>query len=209
VTFSNLLTRISVGGVLALVGAIIVGAGVGLGIHELFPALPLSICLLFVGLLLGGVGAGLVIYGTEKAEEKVEKTLTVEHQVNKHPMMATVIAVLAGVALYRLFLGGRRDRRPAAPSSVEETRASSDGAPEVKKKSGVLSFLTDQMGDLGVMARDAALAMGLQALGMPALEQLKKTAFEAMGLEEKPPRSRHQGKKRSHRPHNGQFQRNN
>src|SRR5262245_54217158 len=132
---------------MALVGVIVLGAGVGLGIHELFPVLPLSLCLIGVGLLLAGGGAVLVIYGKEKTEEKVEKTLTVEHQTQQHPMAATVIAVVAGLALYRLFRGWR-ERRPAPVAAP--TTVSSDGfaAAEAKaEKPGLLASLADQVGN--------------------------------------------------------------
>jgi len=207
VTFSKLLTEISVGGVLALVGAIILSAGVGLGIHELFPVLPLSVCLLLVGLLLAGVGGGLIIYGTEKTEEKVEKTLTVEHQVNQHPMVATILAVLAGVTLYRLVMGGGH-RAAAAPAEVPRADVEAVRHEVRREKPGLWSFLGGQLGAMIPVAANVLLKSGLQAAGLPSLDELKKKALAALGMEDESSPAREPGhKRRSHRPHNGDFQR--
>jgi len=216
VPLSNLLAVVSAGWALVLAGALLVSAGIAVGINQAVPTVPLWLCLFAMGAAVSGVGWFLVSRGGEKASEKVDAEWPLASQIVKHPLVSAVLATVLIWVLSRLLrgiLGGPTAKTKASPpppkaaempQAEQAQQAEEPQAPP--KERDFSSYFGDQARALGQMASEAALTIGLQSMGIPTVEELfrefanataTKTPEESKrpenGSSEQPETARHNG----------------
>jgi hypothetical protein len=184
VKLSTLLELIGSGSILLTVGVGAILLGVGFGFSEATQA-PLWVSFCGLGLLAAVVGFVMVDRGSDKAEEHVSKAMSPVVDVLHSPWAGMAAAVIGGIVLQRLLRGKREVivERPAtmpietAPASPAGDRQPSQSAPE--DGFSVSRYLGDQLRSLGSVAAEAAVAMGMQTLGVPSVQDLVRDLLGA------------------------------
>ncbi len=185
---STLLELIGSGSILLIVGAGAILLGVGFGFSEA-TQLPLWVSFCGLGLLAVTVGIVLIDRGSDEAEEHVTKAVSPMFALVRSPWAGFAAAVVGGIVLQRLCRPRRRIvvKRPVAipvesvpPVTAEER----EQAPAPEMGFSLSRYLGGQLTSLGTVAAEAAVAMGMQALGVPSLKDL---VHDLLGGEQKEP----------------------
>lgn len=165
---SKLMAVVGAGGVMSFAGAVLLGAGVAMGLAAAIPQIPLGFWMALCGVALLVAGPTLVNYGGEKTAEKVEHELSAPKLIQNFPWAAAGVGIAAAALLYALL------RRPTVPAPAP-AKASPAPPPEPERKSAPTFF--DTLTSLAAGASASAAAMGLQALGVPKLDDLVSSIF--------------------------------
>ncbi|HVJ83305.1 MAG TPA: hypothetical protein VNC50_19730 [Planctomycetia bacterium] len=167
---SKLMAVVGAGGVMSFAGAVLLGAGVAMGLAAAIPQIPLGFWMALCGVALLVAGPTLVTIGGEKTAEKVEKELSAPKLIQNFPWAAAGVGIAATALLYALL------RRPAVVPAPAPAKASpAPPPPEPERKSAPTFF--DTLTSLAAGASASAAAMGLQALGVPKLDDLMSSIF--------------------------------
>jgi hypothetical protein len=176
VKLSTLLELIGSGSILLIVGAGAILVGVGVGFSET-THVPLWVSFCGLGLLTLTVGIVLIDRGSDEAEEQVTNAVSPMFKFVRSPWAGFAAAVIGGIVLQRLCRPRRRIvvKRPvatpveSAPTVAAEER---EQAPAPETGFSLSQYLGGQLTSLGTVAAEAAVAMGMQALGVPSLKDL-------------------------------------
>jgi len=181
VKLSTLLEIIGSGSILLVVGVGMLLLGIGYGFSEA-THLPLWASFGGLGILTAIVGVALIDRGSVEAEVQVAKKMPFIMNVIHSPWWTLGASVVGGIFLQRL-LRGRRDivvenimptaARAAAVPAVEPTEYTQHVEATPKEEGFSISqYVSDQLRTLGTEAGSAAIALGMQALGVPSIKQL-------------------------------------
>jgi hypothetical protein len=184
VKLSTLLELIGSGSILLTVGAAAILLGVGIGLSEA-TQLPLWVSFCGLGLLAAAVGYALIDRGSDEAEEQVQQAMSPMVDFVRSPWAGMAAAIIGGIVLQRL-VRRKRDTadRPvsATPVAVAAPSAPDEAKPNQSAKAQGFSlsrYLGNQLSSLGSVAAEAAVAMGMQTLGVPSLEELVRDLLGA------------------------------
>jgi len=179
VKLSTLLEIIGSGSVLLVVGVGVFSVGLGYGFTAA-TGLPLWASFSGLGLLAAIIGYVLIDRGSEEAEEQV-KAMSPVIEALRSPWLIVGGAVVGGIVLQRLLRGRREvvvENKIAVPSDVASTPSEVDVASrsaEPKKKQGGFGFsqyIGDQLRSFGSVASEAAVALAIQSLGIPSVQEI-------------------------------------
>jgi len=177
VKLSTLLEIIGSGSVLLVVGVGLFLVGLGYGFSEATD-MPLWASFCGLGLLAAIVGYVLIDRGSDQAEERV-KTMSPIFEALRSPWLTVGAAVVGGIVLQRLLRGRREiviENKVAVPRDVSGFAAEPEQAnsAEKPKRSGFSfsQYAGDQLRTLGTVASEAAVAMAIQSLGLPSVQDI-------------------------------------
>jgi len=192
VKLSTLLEIIGSGSILLVVGIGILLLGVGIGASEGLH-IPLWATFCGLGLMTAIVGFTIVDRGSDEAEAQVAKKMPLLMNVIRSPYLTVGGSILGGILLQRLL----RNRQevvianigPSAPVDAAQSspdRTQHAGAASADEGFSISQYLGDQMRSLATVATGAAVALGMEALGVPSVEQLIKDLLSGEKQTEKP-----------------------
>lgn len=176
---STLLEIIGSGWMLLVLGVGLLLAGVGIAFSEA-AHVPLWASLGGLGLFTAIVGFAIVDRGGVEAEEQV-KAVSPLFDALRNPWLTLGASIVGGIVLQRLLRGPPRAKvdvvgPPTPPGAGEHVE--NVATPSAKKAGFSLTdYLGDQLGAIGSVAGEAALAFGIQALGVPSVKELVGKLF--------------------------------
>jgi hypothetical protein len=171
-TAPNLIAIVGGGGVLAMAGFILLGAGAGFLLAAVVPTLSLGTWLLIVGGVMLVLGLTLVERGGAKTVEKVENELSMPQVVKNFPW--TFVAAGAGATLFFVWLF--RSRSPAELAVKPEVKPvfipTPAAAPPPPPPEPKRTTLSDVMLPLGSAAASYATSVAMKAFGVPSPQEM-------------------------------------
>jgi hypothetical protein len=128
-------------------------------------------------LFAAAIGFVLIDRGSDEAEEQVTKAMSPMVEFVRSPWAGFAAAVIGGLVLQRLLRAKREVvvNPTVIPVEVVPTSAADDPKKAKARQSEESSFsryVNAQLRSLGTVAAEAAVAMGMQTLGVPSLEEL-------------------------------------
>jgi hypothetical protein len=171
VKLSTLLQIIGSGSVLMIVGVALVLFGAAYGFTAA-TGLPGWVSLLGLGLLSVIAGIALVDRGSDEAEEEIVKKIPLI-DVLRSPYWILGASVLGGLILARL-----TRKRPvivehATVREIDEEPPAPPVEPPAKEQEGpgFSQFVSNHLTELGMMAGDMAINLGMKTLGIPSMKE--------------------------------------
>lgn len=173
---STLIELIGSGWILLVAGVSMVGLGTAYGLNEALH-LPMWACLIGLGMFLAIVGYVFLDRGNEEAEQQV-KQIPLAINALKSPWLKVGAAVLGGIILAKLTSRGRREViiektvLPPHESDQPPPGIRAESGPANSGGTGFTHYIGEQLKTFGALAGGAALSLGMEALGIPSVEEL-------------------------------------
>jgi len=172
VKLSTLLQIIGSGSVLMVVGIALIMFGAAYGFSA-GTGVPYWVSLVGLGLLATVVGVVLLDRGSEEAGEEVKKLPMID--ALRSPYLLLGASVIGGILFARL-----TRKRPvivehATVREIDEEPPPAPLVEEAPKKNEGFNFtkmVNDHLIQLGVLAGDMAINMGMKSLGIPSMKEL-------------------------------------
>lgn len=173
----TLLEIIGSGSVLLVVGVGVFSVGLGYGFTAA-TGLPLWASFMGLGLLASIAGYVLIDRGSDEAEEHV-KAMSPLIEAIRSPWLTVGAAVVGGIVLQRLLRGRREvviENKIAPPLDAgmpfrDDAAARSTEQPKTRGFS-FSQYFGDQLRSIGSVASEAAVALAIQSLGVPSVQEI-------------------------------------